>query len=133
MGEEAARAPVATLDLVGDEHGAVAAACLGEALCELLGCQLYAAHTLYALQDDGADVALVKLGLPGREVVEGEVGDVAVGVDGRDDLGVVGDLHGEAGAAVEGLGGAEHACAAVGEAGQLQGVLVGLGAAVDEE
>ena len=58
---------------------------------------------------------------------------MAVGVDGGNNLGVVGHFDGQRGAAVESLLGTEHTGAAVGERRQFQRVLVGLGSAVDEE
>ena len=105
----------------------------GQALRELRRGQPYAADSLYALNDAGADVALGQLGLPRGEVVQRQVADVAVGVDGRYNLRVVGGFDGQRRAPVERFLGREHAGAPVGKRGQLQRVLVGLSPAVDEE
>ena len=94
---------------------------------------MYATHTLYALQYHGTDVALSQFLLHGLNIVEGQVGDVAVGIDGGNDFGVVCGFYGQRGAAVERLLERYHAGSSVGERGQLEGVLVGLGAAVNQE
>ena len=62
VGEELAGTSVAALNLVEDEHRVVAGAGLACGVHELVGGQLDASHALYALDDDGADVALVNLG-----------------------------------------------------------------------
>ena len=133
MSEELTAAPVAALDLVADQNRAILLAGSCQTLGKLLGGELDAAHTLNALQDDGTDVALLQLSLPGGQVVHRQIGHVAVGVDGGDNLRIVGHLYGETCAPVEGLLGREHARAAIGKRGQLQCVLVGLGTAVDEK
>ena len=103
MGKELTRTAVATLDFVADEHGARHIAGLTQTLHELGGSQLDAANTLDALHDAGCHIALCQLRLPSLEIVEGQEGGVAVGVDGRDDLGIIGDFDSQARAAVESL------------------------------
>ena len=124
---------VAALDLVADEHRVVAIAEDAELLQELLAHHADAAHALNTLDDDGAHVALLQLGLPRLDVVDGQVSDVPVVIDGRDDLGVVGHLDRQRGASVEGFLHREHAGSAVVEGCQLHGILIGLSARVDEE
>ena len=110
VGEEATAASVAALYLVADKHCSVLLAELMQALGKL-GCgQLDAANALNALQDDSAHVALAQLNLR-----------------------VVRCFHGERRASVESLLTREDARATVVERSQLQGVLVGLGTAVDEK
>ena len=58
---------------------------------------------------------------------------MAVVVDRGDDLGVVGDFDGQTGTPVEGFLEGKHAGASGVERSQFHGVLVGLGAGVDEE
>ena len=100
---------------------------------ELVRRQLYAAHALYAFDDHRADISLGELGPHGLHVVQGKVGHVPAIVHRSDDLGIVGRLHRQRGTPVEGLPEGDDARAPVMERGQLQGILVGLGAAVDEE
>ena len=133
VGKEAARASVAALDFVADEERAVGVAGASQPLQELGRGHADAAHALDALHDDGRHVALGQFGLEGGEVIEGQEGHVARVVDGSHDARVVGGLDGERGAAVESLLGGQHAAAARDERGQLQRVLVGLRAGVDEE
>ena len=89
VGEELTAAPIAALDLVADQNRAILLASSCQALGKLLGGELDAAHALNALQDDGTDVALLQFSLPGRQVVQRQVGHVAVVVDGGDDLGLL--------------------------------------------
>ena len=133
VGEELAATSVAALYLVEDEHRARLRAGLTEGVHEFVGGQLDAAYTLDAFDDDGADITLGQFGLHGGRVVEWQVDDVAAIVDGGDDFGVVGHLDGQRRTAVEGFGKRHHPCASVVEGGQLEGVLVGFGTAVDEE
>ena len=133
MGEELAAAAVAALYLVADEQGLVFGAGCAERLSEIGLYHPDAAHALDALDDAGAHVAFGQLGLPGGDVVDGQVGDVMVGVDGGDDFRVVGHFDGERGAAVEGFLCREHPCAPVVERGEFEGVLIGLGSTVDEK
>ena len=58
---------------------------------------------------------------------------MVVGVDGGDDLGVVGGFHGKRGAAMESFLRHQDAGAARVERGEFQGVLVGLGSAVHQK
>ena len=94
---------------------------------------MYAAHALNALDDDGADIALLYLAHPGSGVVEREEGDVVAVVDGRIDARIVGHLDGQRRAPVKGAGGGDDPRAAVVEGGELEGVLIGLRTRVDEE
>ena len=64
-------------------------------LGKLLTHELDAAHALDALDDAGADIALGQFLPPDLQIVEGQIGGVAVGVDGGDDLRVVGHLYGQ--------------------------------------
>ena len=133
VGEEAAGTAVAALYLVADEHRARLVARLAQALHEFRRGQADAAHALDALDDDGAHIALGQFPAEGLQVVEGQVSDMPVGVDGRDNLGIVRGLHRQRRAPMEGFLKGEHPGAPVVEAGQFQGVLVGLGAGVDEK
>ena len=133
VGEELAAAAVSALYLVADECRSRLLAGLAQPLGELGGEHAHASYALYALYDAGADIALPQLGLPGGQVVDGQEGDVLAVVDGGHYLGVVGHLHGQRRAPVEGLPDGQYPLAAVLEGGQLQGVLVGLRAGVDEE
>ena len=58
---------------------------------------------------------------------------MAVGVDGGDNLRIVGGFHCQRGASVESFLSGEYPAAAGGERGELQTVLVGLGAAVHQK
>ena len=133
MREELAAAAVATLYLVADEDGVVLVAKLTKCLQEVGLHHADAAHALYALHDAGTHIALLYLAFPRPYVVERQIGDVSVSIDWRDDFRVVRCLDGQRGAAVEGFLQGEDAGAAVEERRQLQRVLVGLCAAVDEE
>ena len=133
VGEELAGTAVAALYLVADEDGVVSLAKSLQFLQETGLHHADTAHTLYALDDDGAHVVLLYLGTPGFYLVDGQIGDMAVGIDGSNNLGIGGSLNGQRGAAMEGLLGREHTSAAVVERGQFQCVLVGLGTGVDEE
>lgn len=93
----------------------------------------YSAHSLYALNNAGADIALGKLCFPRLKVVDGQVSYVAVGVDGRYYLRIVGRLDGQRRASVESLGSRQHARTSRLERRKLQCVLVSLGSAVDQE
>ena len=88
---------------------------------------------MYALDDDGCHVALVNFGCHGLDVVQRHKGDVAVDVDWCLYLGIVGGLNGQRGAAVKSLVKGHHALLACVERRQLHGILVGLGARVDEK
>ena len=133
VGEELAAAAVSALDFVEDEDGARRRALLPQCLHEGRVGHLDAAHALDSFNNHGADVALAKLGAHGFRVVQGQVGDVSAGIDRGDDFRVVRHLHGQGCASVEGLGEADDACPPVVEGGQLQRILVGFRAAVDEE
>lgn len=133
MREELARTAVAALYLVAYQHGTILAAGCLKSLGKLLCGELYAAHTLYALYDAGANVALGEFGLPCSEVVYGQVGYVVVGVYGCYNLRIVGGFYGKRGASVERLLGRKHARASRFKRSQLQRVLVSLGSAVDQE
>ena len=133
VGEELTATAIAALYLVAYQRGAIALAGVGQILGKLRRGHLDAADALYALQDDGTYIALLEFGLPGGQVVEWQVGDMAVIVDGCDNLRIVGNLDSQRGAAVEGFPGRQHARAAIAKRCQLQRILVGLGTAVDEE
>ena len=133
VGKELARAAVARLYLVEYEYDVVTAACLAQLLQELHFGYLNAAHALYALDDDGADVAGGHLLLDTSHVVEGEESHLEGVVDGGDDTGVVGHLDCGRGTAVEGVGKGDDLLLAGVERGQFQRVFVGLGPRVDEE
>ena len=133
VGEELAAAAVSALDFVEDEDGARCRALLPQCLHESRVGHLDAAHALDALDNHGTHVALAKLGTHGFRVVQGQVGDVSASIDRGDDFRVVCHLHGQGCASVEGLGEADDACPSVVEGGQLQRVLVGFRAAVDEK
>ena len=108
-------------------------ASLLQSLCKLGSEHVAAAHTLYALHDAGTHVTLLQLALPCIEVVDGEVCHMPVGIDGSDDLGVLGGLHSQRCASVERFLCRQDACSPVGERGELHGILIGFGARVDEE
>ena len=92
VGKEPSATTVATLYLVTYQDSAILLAQLLQPLGKLLGGQLDAAHTLDALQNDGADVAFLQFVLPGCQIVHRQVGHMSVGVDGGYDLGIVGHL-----------------------------------------
>ena len=133
VGKELAAAAVSALDLVEDEDSAVGCTFFSQCLQECRVGHPDAAHALDAFDDDGADIALAQFGTHGFHVVQGQVGHVLVGIDGGDDFRIVRHLHGQGGASVEGFVEADEARPSVVEGGQLQRVLVGFGAAVDEE
>ena len=133
MSEELSAAAIATLYLVANQYGSILLAEFLQSLCKLFSGQFDATHALNALQDDGAHIAFLQFLLPCCQVVQRQVGHVAVIVDGRDDFRVVGHLHGQTGPSVEGLLGREYAGAPVRKRGQLQRVFVGFGAAVYEK
>ena len=95
MSEELARAAIATLYLVADEHSAIFLAGFGEPLGKLLGSDIAAAHSLDALQDTGAHIALGKLTLPRLQVVVGKEGHMPIVVDRRYYLRITRHLHGQ--------------------------------------
>ena len=133
VGKELTTAAIATLYLVADEYGAVFLAGSRQTLCKL-GCSHHTAtDALDALQDHGAHIALGQFALPCLQVVHGQEGHMTVVVDGSHNLWVARHLYSQRCAAVEGVVDREHARAPIGEAGQLQRVLVGLGATVDEK
>lgn len=86
MSKELARTAVTTLYLVAYQHSTVFLACCLKSLGKLLSGELYAAHTLYALNDAGADIALSQFALPCLKVVKRQISYVIVGIDGRDNL-----------------------------------------------
>ena len=95
--------PVAALYLVAYQYGTILAAGCLKSLGKLLSGKLYAAHTLYALYDAGADVALSQFALPCLKVVKRQISYVIVGIDGRDNLRIVCRFNGKRGASVERL------------------------------
>ena len=62
-----------------------------------------AAHTLYALHYAGTHIAFFQLGLPCLQIVDGQVGDVVVGIDGGNDFGILSGLHGQRCASMKGF------------------------------
>ena len=133
MREELAAASVAALYLVANQDSIVFVAKLLQLLQEVGLDHSDAAHALYAFHDAGADVAPLKLSLPGLDVVERKVGNVAVGIDGRNDLRIRRHFYGQRCAAVESFLEREDARPAVVERREFQCVLVRLSTAVDEE
>jgi len=133
MREELAAASVAALYLVANQDSIVLVAKLLQLLEEVGLDQSDAAHALYAFHDAGADVAPLYLSLPGLDVAQREVGNVAVGIDGRNNLRIRRHFYGQRCAAVEGFLEREDARPAVVERREFQCVLVCLSTAVDEE
>ena len=102
-------------------------------MCKLLRCHTDASHSLYALDDASAYIALGEFSLPCLKFVKRQVGYMAAVVDWSDDFGIVGYFDSQRSASVERFHGREHTFASVGERSQLQCVLIGLGATVDKE
>ena len=133
MREELAAAAIAALYLVADKDGVVLIAKFAKRLQEVGTDHADAAHALNAFEDAGTGVALLYLAFPSIYVVERQVGDVSIGIDWSDNLGVVRCLHSQRGAAVESFLKGKDAGASVIEGCQFQGILVGLSSAVDKE
>ena len=133
VGKKLSATPISALYLVADENGVVLGAELTKPLHEVGRGKADAAHSLYALYDNGTDVTLLNLCPPCLQVVERQIGYVVVGIDRGNIFGVGRGLYGKRGAPVEGLLEGENACAPVVERGQLQGVFVGFGPRVDEK
>ena len=92
MSEKLAASAIAALDFVANQDGVVLVTEFAQTLHEVGRHHTDATHALNALEDAGADVALLQFTFPGREVVQRKIGDVAVGVDGRNDFGILGSL-----------------------------------------
>ena len=95
VGEELSAAAVAALNLVADEQGAVCLAQLLQALCKLSCSHADAAHALDAFQNDGTYIAFLQFSGPCFQIVQGQIGDVLVGIDGGNDFGIVRSLYGQ--------------------------------------
>ena len=133
MGEELSGTAVATLYLIADEYHAESLAGIGQFLCKQRLHHLYAAHALYAFEDDSRDATFHHLAHPCLNIVQRQELRMVVVVDGGYNLRIVAHLDSQRGAAVEGLVGGEHADIAGLERSQLQGVLVCFGTAVHKE
>ena len=133
VSEELTASSVATLYLVADQDRPILLAGSSQTLGKFLCGEFDAAHALDTLQNYSTDITLCQLRLPRRQVVHRQIGHVAVVVDGGDDLWIVRHLHSQTCTAMESLLAREHPCPAVSKRCQFQGILVGLGTAIDEE
>ena len=133
MGKELAAATISTLDFIADEYRAILLAQSRKSLGKGLVDHTDAAHSLDTFQNDGTDIALRQFGFPCRQIVQRQIGNMAIGIDGGDNLGIVGGFYGQTGAAMEGLFCRKHTGSAVGKRCQFQGILVGFRTAVNEE
>ena len=133
VSEELAGSAVAALNLIEDEHRAVLVALLAQAVQKLVGGNLHTAHALNAFNNHSANVVGSQLAAHCLEVVERQEGDVTVIVHRSHNLGVVGSLNCQRGAAVERLVEGNNAATSVIERRQLQRILVGFSARIDEE
>ena len=133
VSEELTASTIAALDLVADQDCAVLLTGSSQSLGELWGREFDAAHTLDALQDHSTHITLCQFSLPGGQVVHRQIGHVTVVIDGCDDFRIVRHLHSQRGSSVESLLTREHTGASIGERGEFQGILVGLGTAVDQK
>ena len=93
MGKELAAASVAALDLIQHQHRVMGGAGLPQGVHEVVGRQLDAAHALNPFDDDGTHVPLRQFAAHGLDVVQRQVGDMSVGIDGRNDFRIVRGLH----------------------------------------
>ena len=133
VGKELAAAAIAALYLIADEHRVGGVAELAQPLHKLRTGHANTSHALDTLDDDGAHITLLYLTAPRLQVVEGQIGDMMVGIDRGNNLGVGGGLYCQGSAAVESPLKGENTGAAVMEGGELEGILVSLGTGVDEE
>ena len=133
MREEPAAAAVTRLNLVEDHHRTRGVALLAHGTQEVVRCHTYAAHALYTLDDDGSIGAAAKLRTHRLDIVQRRECHLIGTVHGSLYRGVVRNGHGQTRTSVEGSVHGQHTLAARRERSQLQGVLVGLGAAVAEE
>ena len=133
MGKELAAAAISRLYLIDDEHGGGVGTYLTQLTQEFVRGQLYAANALYALDDHGAHIAPGQLATHGLDVVEREIDDLESVIYRRNDFGVVGHIHGGRSTAVERVRKRDDFLLSRVERGQLQGILIGFGARIDEE
>ena len=95
MSEELTATAISTLYLVADEECTMLLAGSMKGLSKLWSNHVATAYALYGFYDAGAHVALGKFLLPCLDIVDGQLGYMAIGVDGRDNLGIVRSLYGE--------------------------------------
>ena len=133
VSEEASGASVARLYFVENQHCAVGVALLAHHPEEVGRGNPDSAHTLHSFDYDGRHVAFAQFGAHGVDVVERQEGDVAVVVDRRHYLRIVGRFHRGRSAPVESFPEGHDALASGVERGEFQGVFVGLGARVDQK
>ena len=95
VGKELAAAAVTALDLIQNQDCAVCGAGLTDSLHVLIGRNLNTAHALDAFNDEGSHITLGKLGLCCLQVAPGQIGHVSAGIDGSNDLGIIGNLDGQ--------------------------------------
>ena len=88
MGKELAAAAVATLYFIADEYGAVGFAKCLKLLEEGGFDHANTANALYALDDARTDIFLFQLSLPSLNVVERQVSDMTICIDGGNDFGI---------------------------------------------
>ena len=133
MGEKLTATAIAALYLITDEHRVGGVAELAQPLHKLRTGHANTSHALDTLDDDGAHIALLNLTAPRLQVVEGQIGNMVVGIDRGNNLGVGGGLYCQGSATVESPLKGENTGAAVMERGEFEGILVGLSTGVDEE
>ena len=133
VGKEAARAAIARLNLIENEHGAVSVTLLAKLLQEVVGRNLHTAYTLNALNNHRSHIVVGKLAAHGLNVAKRHEGDNVVVVDGRHNLAVVGSLHSKRSTAMECLAECHHAATPGVECSELQSILISLGTRVDEK
>ena len=113
MGKELSASSVAALHFVANKHRVVLVACLAHRLHKFFVCQMYSAHTLYALHNHGTDIAFGYLAYKCLGVVERKEGNMTVFVDGRIDFGVIGSFHRKRCTSVKSSRRSNHSCASV--------------------
>ena len=93
MGKELTATAISALYLVAYQYGSVFLAESLQSLCKLGSGKSDAANTLNTFDDTSTYIALCQFLLPCLDVVEREIGGVAIGIDRGDNLRIVGHLH----------------------------------------
>ena len=133
MREELSATAIAALDFIANQDGAVFLTGSSQSLGKFCGSHLDAAHALDAFQDDGTHITFRQFSLPGGKVIHRQISNVVVGIDGRNNLRIVGHLNGKTCSSVESLFGREHAGTSVRKRSEFQRILVCLGSAIDQK
>ena len=133
MGKELTASTIATLNFVANQNGIMLVAQLTQSLQEFSADHTDTAYTLNALYDTGTNIILLYLLLPSLDIIEGKICYMSVGIDGGNNLGIVGCLNSQRGTAVKSLLQGKHTGTTIVEGRELQCILVSLSTRVDKE